>query len=201
MFPVIVQTKSLALIHRIGELRYQVWLEEKATLGSLASRGRWVEHFDIDATHFIAIIDDSIVAASRITFHDNFGEVPDYEEYRDMNLDLPGPIASFNRLVVRRDFRGKGLSSLMDRVRLNEAFRHAVACTLANGVGTQRKGSLLKLGFQFRGLTPKQGEFMTSVPTDFHVMVHNMKERPESLGRDKVFHLPSSHEHSLKLTG
>ena len=198
MVPVIIQTKNIALIHRIGELRYSVWKEEKAALDGMISQNRWVEHHDIDGTHFLAVIDDSIVAAARITLHQSFDEVPDYHEYREMKLDLPGPIASFNRLVVRRDFRGKGLSSLMDRIRLREAFRQGVSCTLANGVGTQRRRSLEKLGFQFRGITPKNCDFMKSVDPDFHVMVHNMKHPPEGLGDDKVFLLPSSHDVEMK---
>lgn len=201
MFPVIIQTRNLALIHRIGDLRYQVWREEKADLDGVGSRGRWVEHYDIDAIHFVAVQEDSIVAAARITLHDSPEDLPDNEAYRALRLDLPGPIASFNRLVVRRDYRGKGLSTLLDRVRLREAFRSKVSSVIANGVGLIRKNTLVKLGFQFLGVVPKEVGFARRIEADCHIMVHPMKELPDGMTEDKVFHLPASHDHPFKRVG
>lgn len=128
-------------------LRYDVWQSEGVTMHDLA-RGVIADHHDDHAMHWGVFAGDQLVAAARLCLHDRLSDAPDAEMFS--SISIPAPIASLNRLIVHKSYRGRGLSDVLDRVRVQRANElHARAVIAAPVNVASRKESLRAQGFQF----------------------------------------------------
>ncbi len=137
---------------RIVDLRERVICDEEG-LGRTAARkvGLIVEDaLDASAFHFVVRHEEAIVAAARLTLHENMNEVPATRVYDDFALESPAPIGAFGRAVVTKVFRSYGLGALLDLARYRKA--QQTGCnTLVTYAHPWRAGMLSELGFRVLG--------------------------------------------------
>ena len=152
--PVEVSPSDIPLMTRIGELRVRAW---KARQPDFPDMTIWLDMFDASARHW-AILQGAVpVAAARMTIHNDLSEVPNAEIFTDaFPHGLAGPIASINRLVVVPACAGRGLSRMLDEVRVSAARRencaHMIVETYA---GATRTDALRALGFEPAGTSQR----------------------------------------------
>jgi len=139
---------AAAEIQAAQRLRYTVWQSEGVVIHD-TEREAIADHHDDHATHWAVFDGDQIVGAARLCLHDELAEAPDAEMY--VGVDIPSPVASMNRLVVLKSYRGQGIGGLLDQVRIQKARElgaHTVVIAPVNV--NSRKQSLRKMGFQVR---------------------------------------------------
>lgn len=113
----------------------------------------WVDPEDGKAVHFAILNAGLPIAAIRLSVHEKADEIPSADVYRGvLPTDLRGPIASYNRMVVHPDFRGKGLSKTLDLLCLESARKLGARC-LVGATGSvkenqRRIASMIKIGFK-----------------------------------------------------
>jgi len=143
--------EDIEAIHEIGRLRVAVWNHAQPQIrADLVKEGMWLESLDYrpNTEHWIVRHKGKVVASCRISFHTSTEGVPDSNimaEFADSNAKL---YSSINRLVIHHDHLKKGLSYLLDHVRLYSAKRKGSTQLFAYAVGEKRSESLAKLGFQ-----------------------------------------------------
>ncbi|TDB64010.1 GNAT family N-acetyltransferase [Arundinibacter roseus] len=110
-------------IKEIGRFRIKGWKMEKGVDPAFFSKDTWIDSLDQRANHWVITKNQQIVAASRLSFHDSLHDVPyaDFMKDEHKRLVENRRIASINRLVVAPDYRGIGLSGLLDQVRIDRA--------------------------------------------------------------------------------
>lgn len=86
---------SLEHLEQVYILRARVHIEHGVD-GACFPNGRWEESIDASATHFGLIQDGEVVAAARVSIHDDISTVPDAEIYQHAGLDLNGKACSLN---------------------------------------------------------------------------------------------------------
>ena len=138
------QQTSLA---ELQALRVNAW----ASVGVIpqgSANGRWGDSHDAHATHVIARAPDgSIVGAARLCVHRCALELPDAKHY--LGLELSFPCAAITRMVVRPDWRKRGVARLLDTIRLDLALHRDVRCVVGcTSAGIHRIAELENLGFQ-----------------------------------------------------
>ena len=138
-----------ACLAELQTLRVQAW----TTLGVVPRgtvHGRWGDSHDSHATHVVARdLGGAIVAAARICLHAHPAELPDAAHYR--GLDLAFPCAAISRMVVRPDWWRRGVSNLLDAVRLEVASEQGAECVVGcTSAGARRIAALESLGFELQ---------------------------------------------------
>jgi GNAT superfamily N-acetyltransferase len=138
------------MLEKIGRLRVRAW---ETFGGKVEGLVCWLDPFDEVARHWVVLSGEEPVAAARLSVHHTMAEVPDSEVFTPIFREPPpSPIASLNRLVVSPAYRGKGMSTWLDEVRLEAA--EAMGCTCAVGAtasGDRRVQQLIKVGFMVLG--------------------------------------------------
>jgi hypothetical protein len=144
-------TGEHALLDEIYRLRVLVW---RNFAPSFTDQPLWMDAWDENSRHWAFLYENSPIAAARLSIHSSLQELPHAECYDGvLPADLPGPIASFNRLVIHRNWRGLGLAEQLDIVRLESA--EAMKCRCAVGItdsGNHRIKQLEQMAFQVAGL-------------------------------------------------
>jgi len=142
------------LINEIGELRVIAWRTEKGIAPDIFSQRTWLDEYDEIALHWIMLKEKFLMASARISIHPELSEIPwaDNTTVYDMSF-LKSPVASINRLVVHPDFRGRGLTRYLDRIRIDTAKKMGVKTIIAEPV-LIRINSLIDLGFKYVGKLP-----------------------------------------------
>jgi predicted GNAT family N-acyltransferase len=114
-------------IMEIGKFRIWGWRNEKGVNPDFFSKDLWLDDLDQYARHWIATVNQTLVAVARLSFHDSLYDVPyapllkpEHRKYFENRR-----LASINRLVVAPEYRGQGLASQMDRLRIECAAREA----------------------------------------------------------------------------
>ena len=126
-------------------LRYVVWQSEGVVIHH-PERESIADHHDDHATHWGVYDEDQLVGAARLCLHDELGEAPDAELF--VNADIPTPVASMNRLVVLKSYRGRGIGGWLDHVRIQKAREWNARTVIITPVNVDsRKKSLSGLGF------------------------------------------------------
>jgi len=127
-------------------LRYVVWRSEGAVIHHSETE-IIADHHDDHATHWGVFDEDQLVGAARLCLHDELAEAPDAELF--VSADIPSPVASMNRLVVLKSYRGQGIGGLLDRARIQKARELSTRTVIIAPVNVHsRKQSLRELGFQ-----------------------------------------------------
>lgn len=139
-------------LQEIYDLRVVAW--ENSSNPSSINRTNYPnglsEAIDSSATHFIVEHNARIVASARVSFHAALEELPYPHVFQGYNLPATKRFAFFSRLVVLPDYRGRGLSKLLDSIRLDLIASSSASYTLAT-CSEFRLDPLLSLGFSILG--------------------------------------------------
>ncbi len=146
----LVEAGEEELLHAIYRLRVRAWRARNASFPEITA---WSDPYDEIARHW-AVLDSAgrPVAAARLTVHRTPRDAPDASIYGDAILAMEGPVGSINRLVVAPEQGGRGLTTLLDEVRLAAAreagCRFVIGATRA---GDRRIEAARRLGFEVVG--------------------------------------------------
>lgn len=107
----------------IGRFRIQGWKNEEGVNPDFFSKEAWIDDLDQRANHWIVTHDRQIVAAARLSLHESLYDVPYAKLLKPEHRKLftHQRVASINRLVVDPAYRGLGLASILDRIRIERA--------------------------------------------------------------------------------
>jgi hypothetical protein len=142
-----VKLKAKADIEHAQRLRYQVWKHEGVMLCA-DNGGMIADEHDDHGLHWGVFDGNRLVAAARLCLHHQIQEVPDAQMFQRVSLPLPA--ASMNRLVVLNEYRGCGIGTMFDTLRIREAERLGAWVVIAAPVDIEpRRRKLRNLGFIF----------------------------------------------------
>jgi len=145
----IKEVHDKAVLDNIYQLRVEAW---RMQLTHTTSIEAWEDEFDPIAQHWGCFDEDRLVAAARLSVHQDIQNVPDADAYEGViTSDAPSPIASLNRLVVHHDYRGKGIAKKLDTVRLARAREIGCKCVIGATCDIRRGEQLKAQGFMFVG--------------------------------------------------
>jgi GNAT superfamily N-acetyltransferase len=142
------KTTDPSILERIYELRVTSW---RARGNATDSSSRWTDAYDPDAQHWAILAGERPIAAARLTILTQLCDVPDAYIYGDVLPALPSPIGSINRCVVHPEFKNRGLSRILDEVRITAARQLGAKCVVASVSQERRARSLETAGFKFVG--------------------------------------------------
>jgi len=142
------QETSAPALREAFRLRASVW----NALGgdSLFHAEEWTDEFDAMAMHWLAYVNGSLVAAARMSVHEELKNAPYFHIFGQLQLRVDQPIASINRLVVHPEFQGFGISREMDALRLRAAREmncRTMTAVVSKVSGIKRLHALEKHGF------------------------------------------------------
>lgn len=137
----ITGTKYVPLTFR---LRYEVWRHEAELTATVRAQELITDEHDEHARHWAAFDDGNMVAAARMCIHELQEETPDAEAFKTMKLRVP--IATINRLVVKRQWRESGIARQFDTQRIEAAREGRAACVVGTAFDW-RVASLQRYGF------------------------------------------------------
>jgi hypothetical protein len=127
----VIETCDERVIAEICRFRVSVWREEGQLAAHAFSNGQWRDPVDDRATHWlIRDVRGRCAAAGRLSMHDSLAEVHQADEYLRFGLQLPGPVAAPDRVVVAGFARASGLGrqilDLQDSAACARGASHAV---------------------------------------------------------------------------
>ena len=143
-----IDSSNSNLLKKIGMLRIRAWSTVFPDLP--AKFTTWLDEFELRSRHWCVFHKQTLIAAARLSVHDNLSDVPDSHVYQDVFGSPPAPpIASINRLVVHPDYRGQRLSCCLDSVRITAARKAGCRCCIAYTLSNPtRVRQLLQMGFE-----------------------------------------------------
>lgn len=179
--PVEVNPRDRVLLDQIGRLRVRAWTD---ALPARPTTNCWLDGFELASRHWCVFHEGELVAAARMSIHQRIGDLPDAKIYaRVLRGSRPGPIVSFNRLVVAPNFRGQGFSDDLDRVRMAAAA--SVACS--SWIANTPTGPWRLMQFRAHGFVPigdpvpfPAGHFLTGLRTQVVIRYVPADEPPRS---------------------
>ena len=125
-----VEVNDTATLDSISRLRVTVWRDTGSLAPGAFPDGVWWDPIDTDARHWVFRRDAGLLAAGRLSIHTRLEEVWQAEEYLGAGLDLEGPVAAPDRVVVARTAEGRGLASrlveVQDEAAIEAGAQHAV---------------------------------------------------------------------------
>jgi len=136
----------------IGRLRLAVWSGEGSLDVSLFPTGVWWDALDEaeGSRHWVVCGgpgNTTVVAAARLTWHPSFEDgYRDVELWKKAGVDLPLPTCDLGRLVVRSDFRGRGLAQQLNAARVAAARAMGARSVIATASDGNAR-LLRKIGF------------------------------------------------------
>lgn len=148
---VLVEVTDPKILESIYALRVVAW-HSKVEIPD--GETQWIDDIDPTSKHWAVLCGDRVVAAARLSIHELITDVPDPEGYRGVIDSLPAPIGSMNRCVVHPDFRGRGLSKLLDQVRIEAARKLGCKNLVVSATDQKRAAALTAQGFKFCGTGP-----------------------------------------------
>jgi predicted GNAT family N-acyltransferase len=143
-----VLSSDVKSIETIGRLRYNVWLEEGLLKNSDFPMKSWTDQFDESARHWVAIRKDGeIIAAARFNFLTELDDCSrDVALWKRAGQELPLPTIDFGRLVVKSQFRRRGIAQKLNEIRILAA-REMNAKSIIVTATKENARRLLNLGF------------------------------------------------------
>ena len=141
-----------SVLERIYALRVDAWRE---TISVAPQITRWTDEVDATARHWAVKLGDRVVAAARLSVHPTVAEVPHAEIYSGVVEYLEPLIGSLNRCVVHPEFRGKSLSEVLDRSRIDAAKARGCRSVIMSAPDPRRAAKMISEGFGFRGEGPR----------------------------------------------
>jgi GNAT superfamily N-acetyltransferase len=114
-----------------------------------------VDSYERIARHWIAVADDQVIGAARLTIHDVVEEVPEAVCLGGIFAQPPpAPIGFLSRLVVAPQWRRGGIGRGLDQVRIRaaeEARCRSLLVMVFDVSGKGRVAQLVSQGFEVRG--------------------------------------------------
>jgi len=133
-----------ALLERIEAFRLDMWGE---LIGArLAVKRFGLDSFDDKAWHIAYLEEDCLVASGRLIIATCQSGVPDLCSFRPYLGLMEYPIGILNRLLVDREYRGRGMGTSINRERIKLARDHGVTGLWVE-VQAHRAPSMEQLGF------------------------------------------------------
>ena len=126
-------------------LRYEVWKDEADLTATVRTQKLITDEHDEHARHWAAFDDGEMVASARMCIHRMQDETPDAATFKE--IVLPSPIATINRLVVKKGWRHAGLARQFDLLRVEAAREGSAACVVGTAFDW-RIASLHSCGFK-----------------------------------------------------
>ena len=160
----------------IGRLRTQVWSAEADVNPQSLGPEPWIDPVDQKACQWTVRDGRRLAAAARLSVHDELASVPYYTAFVD-RLPGSGPYGAMNRLVVQRDYRGRGLAHRLDCLRLQHAQRLGARQVVVVASGRRVK-ALEALGFENLGAPNPAPELLRS-GQPYSILVHRLRDIPE----------------------
>ena len=111
----VLQELSAPSLEMIAALRRHCWKNVLPDLGLLA------DGHDEHALHFLVFDERSLIAAARLCVHEFLAQVPDPYLFVGEYFPFAPRFGCMNRLVVHPDYRGIGISAMLDRARIETA--------------------------------------------------------------------------------
>lgn len=175
----IVAAATPESVRRICEFRAQVWLEEGLLSPDTLTDGMWLDGHDqdVDTRFWVIEVENQIIAAARLALYNDIELAPSANLLRPFASEVPNPFAFMARLVVRKDFRGKGIAKRMDCLRMNEASKSGAKAVIGLPV-SWRVEALKKLGFVDLGELPCDPIETYGFPLPYHLMIHFLESLP-----------------------
>ncbi len=175
--PVVVDTS--ALLGQVGRLRVLAWKAD-GELPSIAPKSdTWLDDHDLHAVNWAVMCDGRPVAAARMCVHYNAVDVPDLVSVAGFEASLPMPVAAFTRLVIDPQYRGLGLSSQLDNLRLEAAQSKGCGSAFAVTHLPRRMQQLCQSGF--RSLGESVHRTVSSAPS--FVFVRDLQSHETALSK------------------
>ena len=145
---------------RLGELfrlRARVWVAEGADPRAFPD-GSWSDSEDVRRTHWVVLDEGRIVAGASIGFHTALSQVEEPEAYHVIPSPAPGIIAAPARVVVDREYRGKGLAQALLDLQ-DQAAREAGALLAVRQASPDMRQILERRGWRYHGPGPLDPRF------------------------------------------
>ncbi|MCP4443251.1 MAG: GNAT family N-acetyltransferase [Aureispira sp.] len=167
----LLQDKSK--LQEIYDLRVHAWENSpsKKTINkSLFPKG-WFDEADKDSfIWYLSNEENKIIATARLTYLNNLSQLKKLGVvFHDIKIPEERPFGFFSRLVIHKNFRGKGIAKLFDLVRLEKLKKDNIRLGLIE-VNNKRVAPLSKLGF---------------------IKIGFVKFKPASIGEEEVLNLMS----------
>lgn len=133
----------------VGLFRRDVWVGEGVSSSWLGEQQVWLDSVDDKAFHWMILCDGEIVATARLSLHDSLEHYSALEHSAHDPVELEDPVAVLGRLVVKREFRGRGIASWLDAERVRRATQLGAKVAVAYAAPGNRIKALESLGFTF----------------------------------------------------
>lgn len=113
--------KDKTRLQEIYDLRVDVW--ENSEKNEFVNRkifpNGWFDDLDETAYHWVITNNENkIIAAARLNIFDSLETFPYYKFISHLNIPQYTPFGFFSRLVIHKDYQGKGLSIRLDTSRM-----------------------------------------------------------------------------------
>ena len=135
------------VFEEIKTLRKLAWENNYSSEGIDDPEQLWFDTYDNGGYFTMIFFENKLVACSRMTLHTDVLDLPGGSMYHDHDAEFPVPIASYNRLVVDAEFRGKGLSQYILSLQ-NKKAKSLGAQSIALDCAVENTVYHEKIGFQ-----------------------------------------------------
>lgn len=166
-----IEPTDFVNLNKIGKLRADVWQDEGFLLPNIAQNGIWLDELDDVGKHWAIFEKEEVIASARLTLHNSKEEIPHKEEFSPYDLPTILPYGFMSRLVVRKDFRGRGLARKLDNIRLEKAKECNLKEVLILSV-PKRMNAIKKLGFKAFGYSGVPADQMPDLSIHCYVMAY-----------------------------
>jgi len=144
-------------LSELFRLRASVWVEEGANASAFPA-GSWSDAADADRTHWMVLDQGRIVAGASLGLHDTLADLDEPEAYLSIPAPPPGIIAAPQRVVVDRQYRGRGIAAaLLDAQ--DRASKEAGAVIAVRQASPAMKRILDRRGWRDHGPGPMDPRF------------------------------------------
>lgn len=160
---------DISTLTDIYKLRVKSW-EETGVFNSIDYPNGWHDELDKSAVHFFVKKDGILMSAARVNILSSISQIPISRVYQNNGYDSEKNIGYISRNVVHPDFRGMGLSKIMDIVRLNYLNRNNIQLCFADA-NQKRMETLLSYNFEIIGKIPVNAKENYKKDPNTYIMV------------------------------